>query len=219
VLDGVIQIGYRGPFLSFRIYLEKFLSPSRNQEIESTVKTCLNLAEEVKKRVLRITLNSTVLVVLAIALNITIPGALAIISSIPSEGLSLSTALILLLVIVMAFQALRIILDLVRLVDLFSELLVKHIPGLKTEGKVSVVKALKEIIIVIVLVIITTAVFPFTLLVPELEPWLSIGVSMTSIIVSIILLYDAGKTLYAVFQSGLDFFIDRIVGNGEQVAD
>ena len=177
---------------------------------------CINLAEEVKKRVLRITLNSTVLIVLAIALNITIPGALAIISSIPSEGLSLSTALILLLVIVMAFQALRIILDLVRLVDLFSELLVKHIPGLKTEGKVSVVKALKEIIIVIVIVIITTAVFPFTLLIPELEPWLSIAVSMTSIIISIILLYDAGKTLYAVFQSGLDFFIDRIVGTRDQ---
>jgi hypothetical protein len=92
---------------------------------------------------------------------------------------------------------------------------VKHIPGLKTEGKVSVVKALKEIIIVIVLVIITTAVFPFTLLVPEFEPWLSIGVSMASIIISIILLYDAGKTLYAVFQSGLDFFIDRIVGNSD----
>ena len=204
------------PFYHFVFVWKKFLSASRNQEIEFTVRMCRNLAEEVKKRVLRITLNSTVLVVLAIALNITIPGALAIISSIPSEGLSLSTALILLLVIVMAFQALRIILDLVRLVDLFSELLVKHIPGLKTEGKVSVVKALKEIIIVIVLVIITTAVFPFTLLIPELEPWLSIVVSMTSIIVSIILLYDAGKTLYAVFQSGLDFFIDRIVGDRDQ---
>jgi hypothetical protein len=180
---------------------------------------CLNLAEEVKKRVLRIILNSTVLIVLAIALNITIPGALAIINSIPSEGLSLSTALILLLVVVMAFQALRIILDLVRLVDLFSEFLVKHIPGLKTEGKVSVMKALKEIIIVIVLVIVTTVVFPFTLLIPEFEPWLSVVVSMTSIIISIILLYDAGKTLYAVFQSGLDFFIDRVVRNREHPPD
>ena len=193
--------------------MEKFLSLSRIQNRKILwLNVCLNLAEEVKKRVLRIILNSTVLIVLAIALNITIPGALAIISSIPSEGLSLSTALILLLVVVMAFQALRIILDLVRLVDLFSELLVKHIPGLKTEGKVSVMKALKEIIIVIVIVIVTTVIFPFTLLIPELEPWLSIVVSMTSIIISIILLYDAGKTLYAVFQSGLDFFIDRIVG-------
>ena len=87
------------------------------------------------------------------------------------------------------------------------------------ECKINRSKALKEIIIVIVLVIITTAVFPFTLLIPELEPWLSIGVSMTSIIVSIILLYDAGKTLYAVFQSGLDFFIDRIVGNRDQAED
>jgi hypothetical protein len=173
------------------------------------------LAEEVKKRVLRITFNSTVLVVLAIALNITIPGALAVISAIPAEGLSLSTALMLVLVVVMAFQALRIILDLIRIVDLFSEFLVKHIPGLRTEGKVSVVKAFKEIIIVIVLIMVTTAIYPFTLLVPEFAPWLSIGVSITSIIVSIILLYDAGKTLYAVCQSGLEFVIDRIVGPSE----
>jgi len=169
------------------------------------------LAEEIKKRVIRVILNSALLVVLAVALNITIPSALAIISLIPKEGLSLSTALMLLLITVMAFQALRITLDLVRLVDLTSDFIVKYIPGLKVEGRISVVKALKEVIIVIILILLTTALFPIFLLVPEFGPWLTIGLSVISITLSIILIYDAGKTLYAVFQSGLEFFIEKLM--------
>ena len=114
------------------------------------------LAEEIKKRVLRILLNSTVLAVLVVSLNITIPGALAIIRLIPQEGFSMTTAFMLIFIIVMAFQALRIILDLVRLVDSVSDFLVKYVPGLKSGGKISVVKALKEIIIVIIITILTT---------------------------------------------------------------
>jgi len=156
------------------------------------------------------------LFVLVIALNITIPGALTVISLIPKEGLSPSTAIILLFVVVMAFQALRIILDLVRLVDTISDFLIRHIPGLKAEGKMSVVKALKEVIIVVLIILLTTALFPILLLVPEFAPWLSIGVSIASIVISIILIYDAGKTLYAVFQSGLEFFIEKLMGSQEK---
>jgi hypothetical protein len=169
------------------------------------------MAEEVKKRVLRIILNSAVLFVLVITLNITIPGALAIISLIPKEGLTVGTVFILLLITILTFQALRIILDLVRLVDFASEFLVNHIPGLQAKGKISVVRALKEIIIVIILILVTTALFPVFLLVPEIEPGLSIGVSVITIIISVVLIYDAGKTLYAVFQSGLEFFIEKLV--------
>jgi len=171
------------------------------------------LAEEIKKRVIRVILNLAFLFVLAIALNITIPGALAVIRLIPKEGLSLSTAFMLLFIVVMAFQALRIILDLIRLVDVASTFLIKYIPGLKVKNKISVVRALKEIMIVIILILLTTAVFPIFLLVPKFEPWLTIGVSVISVVVSIILIYDAGKTLYAVFQSGLEFFIEKLVGS------
>lgn len=170
------------------------------------------MAEEIKKRLLRIILNSTLLIVLTISLNITIPGVLAIIRLVPEEGLSISTALMLLLIVIMAFQALRILLDLVRFVDLISDFLVKHVPGLESTEKISVVKALKEIGIVIFIILLTTALFPLFLLVPVLEPQLAIGVSLVSIAVSIVLIYDAGKTFYAVLQAGLEFFIEKVVG-------
>lgn len=183
--------------------------PVASSEVESEV------VEEVKKRVMRITLHSTVLLVLAVTLNITLPRALVTFLAIPAEGFSLSTAFLLVLVVVMAFQTLRIILDLVRLIDVLSEVLVKHLPGLKTERKVSVIKAFKEVIIVILLIIVLTLLAPFALMMPELEPWLSVGVSMTAIIISIILLYDAGKTLYAMLQSGIDLLIERIIRQRE----
>ena len=179
------------------------------------------LTEEIKRRVLRIILNSAVLVVLTIALNITLPGALAIIRLIPQEGFTVTTAFLLLFIIVMAFQALRIILDLVRLVDAVSAVLVKRIPGLKSEGKISVVKALKEIIIVVVIIILTTTLLPLSLFMPGFPPQLTIGFSILSIAVSIILIYDAGKTLYALLQAGLEFFIEKTVGDsmkGDEVA-
>lgn len=170
------------------------------------------LAEELKKRVLRIILNSIILVVLTISLNITIPGALVIIRLIPQDGFSITTALMLLFIIVMAFQALRIILDLVRLVDFISDFIVKHIPGLKSGGKISVIKALKEIGIVIIIVILTTILLPLSLLTPDIPLQLTIGFSIISIAISIILIYDAGKTLYAILQAGLGFFIEKAIG-------
>lgn len=175
------------------------------------------LTEEIKKRVLRIILNSAVLVVLTIALNITLPGALAIIRLIPQEGFSVTTAFLLLFIIVMAFQALRIILDLVRLVDSVSAFLINRIPGLKSGGKISVVKALKEIIIVIIIIILTTTLLPLSLFTPNFPPQLTIGFSILSIAVSIILIYDASKTLYALLQAGLEFFVEKAVGDSVKV--
>lgn len=177
------------------------------------------LAEELKKRVLRIILNSIILVVLTISLNITIPGALVVIRLIPQEGFSITTALMLLFIIVMAFQALRIILDLVRLVDFISDFIVKHIPGLKSGGKISVIKALKEISIVLIIIILTTILLPLSLLSPDIPLQLIIGFSIISIAISVILIYDAGKTLYAILQAGLGFFIEKALGDVKEADD
>ncbi len=119
----------------------------------------------------------------------------------------------------MAFQALRIILDLVRLVDFISDFIVKHIPGLKSGGKISVIKALKEISIVLIIIILTTILLPLSLLSPDIPLQLIIGFSIISIAISIILIYDAGKTLYAILQAGLGFFIEKALGDVKEADD
>ncbi len=100
--------------------------------------------------------------------------------------------------------------DLIRLVDLTSEFLLVRIPGLKQEKRVSVVRAFKELIIVVLLIVAATSVPPSLARIPDIGIWLDIGVSLAFAGVSIILIYDAGRTLYAIFQSWIELLIEKI---------
>ncbi|MDQ1280593.1 MAG: hypothetical protein QG670_1856 [Thermoproteota archaeon] len=170
------------------------------------------MSEEIKKRIIRVLINSGVIILIVTALDLAIPGFLALIILTPTEGLSLSKVLIFLPVIVMMFLGLRIILDLIRLVDLTSEVMIKHIPGLRVGNKVSITRALKEIILVLIIILSATAISSFLLLVPEIGHWLVLVFSVVSIAVSIILIYDAGRTLYTVFESSIQLFINILSG-------
>jgi len=168
------------------------------------------MSEEIRKRVVRVIVNSGVLFLILTVTSFALPGALALVSQIPREGLTFGSALGLLLVFVAAFFGLRVLLDLIRLVDLTSDFLVAQIPGLKAEKRVSIVRALKELIVVLVMIIAVTSASPFLLLVPNVGLLLQLGISVGLAIPSIILLYDAGRTLYAIFQSGIELFIERL---------
>jgi len=173
------------------------------------------MSEEIKERIIRVLINSGILILITLALGLSIPGTLALISLIPKEGLSLSTALLLLLIMITAFLALRILLDLMRLVDLTIEYLTRHVPGLKAEKRISIIRALKEIALVLVLVLITTPASQALLLIPSIGSWLTIGLSAIVLVASIILIYDAGKTLYVIFESGIQLLIDRLAGGAK----
>jgi len=176
------------------------------------------MSEEIKERVIRVLINSGILILITLALDLSIPGTLALISLIPKEGLSLDTALLLLLIMITAFLALRILLDLMRLVDLTSDYLTSHIPGLKVEKRISIMKALKEMFLVLILVLITTLVSPALLLIPSIGSWLTIGLSAIVLVACIILIYDAGKTLYVIFESGIQLLIDKLAGTRKDEA-
>jgi len=168
------------------------------------------MSEEIRRRAFRVIVNTGVLLLILTVTSFVLPGVLALIRQIPIEGLTISSALGLLLVIVVAFFGLRVLLDLIRLVDLTSDFLVAHIPGLRAEKRVSIVRALKEAIIVFVMVIVVSSASPFILLVPDVGFYLEVGVSVGSAVLAVILLYDAGRTLYAVFESGIELFIEKL---------
>jgi len=168
------------------------------------------MSEKVRERVIRVLFNFGILILITIALDLSIPGTLALISLIPKEGLTLSTALLLLLIMITVFLALRILLDLMRLIDLTSDYLTRHIPGLKTEKRISVTKAIKEIIFVLFIVLITTLASPALLLIPGIGSWLIIGVSAIALVTSMILIYDAGKTLFLIFESSIQLLTDKL---------
>jgi hypothetical protein len=95
-------------------------------------------------------------------------------------------------------------------VDLTSDFIIKYIPGLKIKKKISLEKALKEIFLVLILVLLMTIMSPILLNIPKFGPWIELSVSIIFIVISIILIYDASKTLYAIFQSAIQHFIDQV---------
>jgi len=168
------------------------------------------MSEEIRKRTVRVIVNAGILFLIVTITSFAIPGVLGLVTQIPREGLTIGSALGLLLIFVAAFFGLRILLDLIRLVDLVSDSLVAQIPGLKEGKPVSIVRALKELIAVLVMIVAASIASPLLLLVPGVGWLLQVVVSVGLAILSIILLYDAGRTLYAIFQSGIEFFVDRL---------
>jgi hypothetical protein len=154
--------------------------------------------------------NIGILFIIITWMGLSIPGIFAIIREIPREGINLASALVLLLIILLSFMGLRILLDLIRLIDLTSDFLVSHIPGLKAEKRVSIVRALKEIIVVFILILAATAGFPLLVIVPNVGWILQAGLSVVLSVVAFILLYDAGRSLYAIFQSGIELLVEKL---------
>ncbi len=174
------------------------------------------ISDEVRKRTVRVVANAGIFLVMLTVTSITLPDALLQVRRIPTQGLSYRSAAGLLLVIIMSFLGLRVLMDLIRLVDLTSDFLLLHIPGLRQERRVSIVRALKELIVVGVLIIAATTLSPFLLLAPDIGFWLDTGVSLAFAGVSIILIYDAGRTLYAIFESGIELLLNKISAPGNE---
>lgn len=174
------------------------------------------MRREVEGRILRILANIGILALIMLALsflNINIPSMLTLI---PYEGFTFIAALALTITMILFFVALRIILDLIRLVDIASNTILKRIPGFNPERNPSIIRALKEVSIVFLVAIALSIATPLISSIPEIGGWISIGITITVFIFSLILLYDAGKTLYAAFESTIQTLIDKITLHEEK---
>jgi len=169
------------------------------------------LREEIEKRILRILINAGLIFLIVFALsffNISLSSILIIAS--PS-GFTLATAAALIIVIVLFFMVLRVILDLIRVIDVASGSILRYIPGFNPKNEPAIVRALKELLTIFVVAILVSIASPLISSIPEIGGWLSLVVSAAAFIFSIILMYDAGRTIYAAFESSIQAIIDRIV--------
>jgi len=171
------------------------------------------MREEVEKRVLRVLINSSIIFAIVLALSFLNISFSSILTIIPTGGFTLTMAVALIIVIILFFMFLRVVLDLIRLIDLASESLLKHIPGFNPNKGPSVVRALKELVIIFTIAIVVSITSPLMSSVPNIGGWLSLAISIVAFVFSIILMYDAGRTIYAAFESSIQALIDRIVAH------
>lgn len=173
--------------------------------------------ENVEKRMLRVLINIGLifLVILVLGfLNISFSSITAII---PSGGFTLATAVALIAVIILFFIALRVVLDLIRLIDAASKTILKRIPGFNPEKTPSIIRALKELLAIFIVAMAASASLPLVSSIPKIGGWLSITLSIAALLFSIVLAYDAGRTIYAAFESSIQLLIDRIVAHPDTV--
>jgi hypothetical protein len=185
------------------------------------MEACYALREEIEKRVLRVLINAGLIILIGLALsflNISLPSILTII---PAGSFSLTVFISLIIIIVLFFTALRITLDLIRLMDAASTSLLRRIPGFNPEKSSSIVRALKELLAVFAITICTSLISPLISSIPKVGGWLSLTLSIVAFAFSAILMYDAGKTIYAAFESSIQILVDHIVAhiNGGEVKE
>jgi len=174
------------------------------------------LREEVEKRVLRILINLALTVAIFLALSFLIPSFPYVIILIPREGFTLTIALALLATIILFFLALRVILDLTKLVDMASVSVLRRIPGFSPEKGSSIVRALKELMIVFIIAITVSVASPLISSIPRIGGWIGLAVSISCLALSLALMYDAGKTFYTAFESSIQLLIDRMTTPNEK---
>jgi len=175
------------------------------------------LREEVEKRVLRILINFSLIVAIVLVLSFLDISLPYIIDVIPKEGFTLTIAVSLLVIIVLFFTALRVILDLTKLIDMASVSLLRHMPGFNPENSSSIIRALKELMLVFIMAITVSIASPIIISsLPEVGGWLGLAISIICLALSLALIYDAGKTLYSTFESSIQLLIDRITNHYEK---
>ncbi|MEM3715901.1 MAG: hypothetical protein QW145_01930 [Candidatus Bathyarchaeia archaeon] len=169
------------------------------------------LREDVERRVIRVLINIGLIFLMILALGFLNISLSSLITVIPAGGFTLATAVALIAVIVIFFIALRIVLDLIRIIDVASETLLRHIPGFNPEKSPSVIRALKELLAIFIVAIVASVSSPLISSIPGVGGWLSVALSIAAFIFSLVLAYDAGRTMYAAFESSIQLLIDRII--------
>jgi len=173
------------------------------------------LREEIEKRVLRILINSGLISLLMMALvylEVSFPYILVAVSK---EGFTLTMAIGMLGLIVLFFLALRVILDLTKVIDAASASLLKHMPGFNPEKGSSIIRALKELALVFAIAMIVSIVTPLISAVAA-GGWIGLVLSLTCLVLALALMYDAGKTLYTAFESSIQLLIDKLTSSNDK---
>ena len=178
--------------------------------------------EDIERRVLRVLMNIGLMFLAILVLGFLNINLLSIITVIPYGGFTLASAAALIAVIILFFIALRIALDLIRLIDVASETVLKHIPGFNPAKSSSLTRALKELLAVFIIAIVASASSPLISSIPGVGGWLNIALSTSALAFSVILAYDAGRTIYAAFESSIHLLIGRMLirqNNGKKQSE
>jgi len=118
--------------------------------------------------------------------------------------------------IITAIFLIRALADSLVLVDIVTEVFVRRL-GIKEENPSK--RAGRELIYIIVIILIMTAVSPIFTTLKDGGPMLATAITYIALALIVILIYDIGRVLYRIIEQKADVLADRLARMAEKKGD
>ena len=161
--------------------------------------------EEIKKRLPRLFMN-IILGFIFWMMSVFIPPTLSEII-IPGLGTQASFLIWILMIVIMGIFLIRVLSDALILGDIFTDVFVNKI-GIKEER--SPKRAAREVVYIIVIVLVVTAISPIVSTVQDYGFYLSTIVTYVGLGLVIVFIYDIGRILYTIIENKAEAIAEQL---------
>jgi hypothetical protein len=161
--------------------------------------------DEIRRRFPRIVMNLIMAIIFWI-ISIYVPPTLKSIA-IPGIGADASLLMWILTILIMGIFLIRTLSDALVLGDIFTDLLVKRL-GIKEER--SPKRAAREIVYIIIIVLVVTAISPLLATVKDYGYYFTTATTYIGLGLVIIFIYDIGRIIYKIIEEKAETFADRL---------
>lgn len=170
------------------------------------------IREEIRRRVPRLTM-SLIMVSIFLVISVVVPPT---ISNITIPGLEMNAGFLIWIIttVITAIFLIRALSDALVLGDIITDIIIRRM-GIKEER--SPKRAARDLIYIIVIILIATAVLPFiNTLEGDIRYWLSTFTIYSALGIILILIYDIGRILYRIVEQRAESLADRLSKIAEQ---
>jgi len=164
--------------------------------------------EEIRRRFPRIVMN-LIMALIFWVISVYVPPTLESIA-IPGLGTDFTASLLIwiLTILVMSIFLLRALTDSLVLGDILTDVLVRRL-GIK--GERSPKRAAREVVYIIIIVLVVTAISPLLSTVTDYGYYFSIATTYIGLGLVIIFIYDIGRIIYKIIEEKAETLADRLV--------
>jgi cation transport ATPase len=161
--------------------------------------------EEIRRRLPRLVTNMIMAIIFWL-MSVLIPGTLPSLI-VPGINTEASTLVWILLIIIMAIFLIRALTDALVLGDVFTDVLTKKL-GVKDETTSK--RAARELVYIIAIVLVVTAVSPLLLDIQDVGYYLSTATVYIGLGLVILFIYDIGRTVYRIIEEKAESLADYL---------
>jgi hypothetical protein len=175
------------------------------------------LGNKIRQKLPKILLNLAVLFSVWFIATLISPAVQSLGSVIPGAQISTGFLIIASLIVVMMFFAIAVIQDTLAVADALAETLVHLAPLMKKEEASDIKKAIKEIVLALVLILLTPFLPGMLALIPVIGQMLATIAIWFIVIVSLALFWAAGKILYKELSKYTTHIAEVVAGEEEKL--